>query len=317
MTVLICPLDWGLGHATRCVPIINNFIRQGDKVVIAASNLPMAFLKNEFPQLQFEYLPSYNVTYSKGKSQTGAMLRNIPKILSGIYAEHRWLKNFLQKNKIDTVVSDNRFGLWSKQAHCIYMTHQLMIKMPENLHFMEKLLWRIHRFFINRYNECWIPDVENSTVNFAGDLAHKFPLPQNAKFIGVLSRFSHLAGIQPNTSFSVVCIVSGVEPQRSIFEIFLLETFKNSTQKILMIQGKPQKKNQKTVNGNITVVSHLETKTLASYLVGTQHIICRSGYSTIMDLVALNCLKKAQFFPTPGQTEQEYLAKYHNNQSAR
>ncbi|MDR1652766.1 MAG: hypothetical protein LBS01_03785 [Prevotellaceae bacterium] len=310
MKILVCPLDWGLGHATRCAPLIRNFIDSGDEVVVAADGLALQFLRGEFQQVQFETLRSYGITYSKGKSQVGAMLRNLPKIIWGVCAEHRWLCNYLRHNKIDTVVSDNRFGLWSPQVKCIYITHQLMVKMPEKIACVEKFVWRVHRWFINRYDKCWIPDFEDAENNLSGDLSHKYPLPARAEFINPLSRFSGKT-IAPNAHFHTVCVLSGVEPQRSLFENDLLKKFENSTEKILIIQGNPQEKILKYQKSNITVLSHIDSETLAGYLIGAQQIICRSGYSSIMDLSALNCMDKATLIPTPGQTEQEYLAKYH------
>ncbi|MCL2596701.1 MAG: hypothetical protein FWD66_03385 [Paludibacter sp.] len=317
MKVLVCPLNWGLGHATRCVPIIYYFA-QLNEVIIVSDGYALNFLKNEFPkekfpQISFEIFPSYSINYSKGKSQVGAMILSLPKIIFGIIKEHFWLKKYVTKHKIDKIISDNRFGMWSKHTFSVYITHQLMVKMPKKLLFFEKIIWGLHRWFITHYNECWIPDFEDKDTNLSGDLSHKYPLPKNAKFIGLLSRFQIMENIEPDNSFSSVCILSGVEPQRSIFEKFLLNKFKNSTHKILIIQGKPQKEVKEISTMNICVVSHLDSKKIASYLLGCQNIICRSGYSTIMDLATINCLHKAEFFPTPGQTEQEYLYNYLNS----
>ena len=314
MKILICPLNWGLGHATRCVPIIYCFAKENE-IIIASDGLPLNFLKNEFPklkfpQISFETFPSYSINYSKRKSQVSAMILSLPKIFFGIIKEHFWLKHYIKKHKIDKIISDNRFGMWSKRTFSIYITHQLMVKMPKKIQFLEKPIWRLHRRFINHYNECWIPDFADSDKNLSGDLSHKYPLPKNAKFIGALSRFQILNNIESDNSFSTVCVISGVEPQRSIFEDFLLKKFKHSKDKILIIQGKPQKEVFKYSVGNVLIVSHLNSEKIASYMIGCQKIICRSGYSSIMDLYAINCINKAEFFPTPGQTEQEYLCKY-------
>jgi len=306
MKILICPLNWGLGHATRCVPVIRKLIDKGHEVVIVADGYPLVFLRQEFPSLRFIEFPSYSIYYSAGKSQVGAMIFNFPDIIKGIINEHIWLRNLLRSEHFDQVISDNRFGMWNKHVHSVYITHQLMVKMPQHLKFLELLVHWIHKAFINRYDECWIPDrFENGGLS--GDLAHKYPLPLNAKFIGTLSRFQGTQSVEPNTDFDVVAVISGVEPQRTIFEDSLIWKYQNLQEKVLIVRGQPQAMKNKKQIGNICFVSHLPDYELAAVLFGAKNIICRSGYSSIMDLDALNCLKKAELIPTPGQTEQEYL----------
>jgi len=312
MKILICPLNWGLGHATRCVPIIQQLLAQGHEPVVIADGFPLTFLQQEFPTLRFIEFPSYNISYSKGTSQISALFFSIPKIIRGIIREHYWLKKILKSEQFDQVISDNRFGMWSNRVHSIYISHQLMIKMPRSLKVLEPLVWLLNRSFIQCYNECWIPDIIEGG-GFSGDLSHKYRLPSNAKFIGLLSRFQNMIDLKPTTKFQVVVVVSGVEPQRTIFEESLIEKLKTESCESLIICGKPQVDNTERKIGNITLVSHLSDSEFASVLIGTKKIISRSGYSSIMDLSALNCLHKVEFIPTPGQTEQEYLAVFHEN----
>ncbi len=312
MKILVCPLNWGLGHATRCVPIIRNYLANGHDVTIAADGFPLQFLKLTFPNLRILELPSYSVRYSAKNTQVAAMLRNLPFIIKGIYKEHQWLKKLLKTETFNLVISDNRFGLWTKQVECIYMTHQLMIKMPTALKVLEPAVWWLHRQIINQYNKCWIPDFEQNS-GLSGDLAHKYPLPKNAQFIGIQTRFTASDSTFNNKSYDVVAIVSGIEPQRTLFENQLRKRFEKSDEKILIVCGKPTENLNKQEFENITLVSHLPDGELAIYLTGAKKIIARSGYSTIMDLNALNCLQKTEFIPTPGQTEQEYLAQFINS----
>jgi uncharacterized protein (TIGR00661 family) len=312
MKVLVCPLNWGLGHATRCVPIIRKLVTEGHEVVIVADGYPLAFLQQQFLSLRFIEYPSYEVYYAAGKSQVGAMIFNFPNILKGIIQEHIWLRNLLRREYFDQVISDNRFGMWNKRIHSIYMTHQLMVKMPVNLKFLEPFVHRIHRTIINRYDECWIPD-RAVDGGLSGDLAHKYPLPSHARFIGTLSRFKELKNIQANDEYEIVAVISGPEPQRTIFEDYLLQIYRNSSEKTLIVRGQPQIENyHRRYIGNITLVPHLSDTELAAVLLGAKKIICRSGYSSIMDLDALQCLPKAGFIPTPGQTEQEYLSSIYS-----
>lgn len=308
--ILICPLNWGLGHASRCVPIIREELRKGNEVLIASDGFPLVFLRLQFPELRFIELPSYPIEYSKGKSQFFAMLRFLPQLYLGIKRENKWLKHFLQKEHFDMVISDNRFGLWNKSTQSIYITHQIMVKMPKDLHFLEPIGYRLHKKIIERYDECWIPDVEENG-GLSGDLSHKYPLPKNAKFIGIRSRFSELKDVSSNFGFDRVVVISGVEPQRTIFEKSMIEKYQYKNEKTLIVQGLPSEENYPKKTGGITIFPHLKDKELATVLKGCKEIICRAGYSTIMDLSVLNCLQKAVFYPTPGQTEQEYLAEYH------
>lgn len=305
--VLICPLNWGLGHATRCVPLIRRLLNEQKDVTIVADGYPLAFLRQAFPQLAFIEYPSYPIHYSSGKSQIFAMLKSSPAILSGIYDEHKWLNKLLKTNHFDTVISDNRFGLFNKSVHSVYITHQLMIKMPAALKLLEPVAWLIHRSFIRKYNECWIPDTEKDE-NLSGDLSHKYPLPDNAKFIGWLSRYEKIRPDMEIKRYPIVVIVSGPEPQRSIFEKKMIEKFKNIPTETLLIAGKPDEAISTATVGFVTIINHLADDKFAGQLIQAEKIICRSGYSGIMDLKTLRVLHKAEFYPTPGQTEQEYLA---------
>ena len=311
MKILICPLNWGLGHATRCVPIIQQLITEGHELVLVSDGFPLAFLQQEFPTLRFIELPSYSVQYGNGQSQVMAMIKSFPAIIKGSIKEHFWLKTFLKNEHFDQVISDNRFGMWHNAVHSVYITHQLMVKMPRRFKILEPFVWLIHRFIINKYDACWIPDNKN-VENLAGDLAHKYSPPKNAKFIGVLSRFKNIDIAQQNTTFEVVAILSGVEPQRKMLEEDLIKRFHNAKHQTLIVAGQPCGVKKEIKIANIKFVSHLSTSEMAAVLLGSKQIIARSGYSTIMDLATLNCLHKAELIPTPGQTEQEYLAKIHN-----
>lgn len=310
--ILICPLDWGLGHAARCIPIIKQYLEQNNtEVIIAADKRPLELLKKEFPQLQFVQLPGYNISYSENTSMVFQMVLSAPKILWGIYKEHQALKKIIKDNKVDVVISDNRYGLWNKQVRSIFITHQIMIKSTQKLKFLEPLLYKINKKFIKQYSECWIPDYEGNN-NLSGDLSHLYQLPTNAKYIGTLSRFSAhppTSRIEFGREFGILVILSGPEPQRTVLEKKILAQLKEIEIKTIIVRGTPGIKEKLYVPDHITVYDHLESEEMRRAIVASKIILCRSGYSTIMDLAVLN--KKAIFIPTPGQTEQEYLAEYH------
>ncbi|PID94916.1 MAG: hypothetical protein CSA89_00165 [Bacteroidales bacterium] len=187
--VLVAPLNWGIGHATRCVPMIKALLEADKDVIIAADGYPLQLLKRQFPQLLAIEFSWAKVHYSKSSSQFMSMLYQTPKFIYSIIKEHFALKKIVEQYNIDVVISDNRFGLWCKKRLSIYITHQISVKTGTKNTFLDKLLYRIHKVIIERYDECWIPDFEDDSDNLSGDLSHKYPLPKNAKFIGILSRF--------------------------------------------------------------------------------------------------------------------------------
>ena len=331
--VLVAPLNWGLGHATRCVPIIKGLLADGYKVVIAADGYPLRFLRREFPHLEWVEFEGLKVEYSDSKSQVGAMLRQLPSFLRGIWREHKELKRIVEAYNIDVVVSDNRFGLWCRDAYSVYMTHQLMVKMPRGLQWMERCVWRLHRWFVKHYDECWVPDVEGDD-NLSGDLSHKYSLLKNTKFIGPLSRFSttpirwedvrvEAAALDLKERYDVVAVLSGPEPHRSNLELeiasihnsqFIIHnsqfTIHNYDKTLLIIQGLPADDLRLAEHKDgVDYIPHLPTELLQWYMQEAREIVCRSGYSSIMDLYTIG--RKAHLIPTPGQTEQIYLAEIH------
>lgn len=296
---LISPLDWGLGHATRCIPIIHELLSRNIEVIIAADGKPLELLKKEFPNLMFEVLPGYDVTYQNKGSFFFKVLGKVPNILKMIHKEHVMLEKLIKKHRIDAVISDNRYGLWTKKVPCVFITHQVRILSPV----LEDLVFFLNLQFINRFDNCWIPDT-SSERNLSGKLSHLESLPAHAAFIGPLTRFK---GIYPQQKkYDVMAIVSGPEPQRSIFEEKLKIQLLQLNKKALLVLGKPGDV-EKTYSDNLTIVSHLNSSEMEEAVAASDVIICRGGYSTIMDLAVYG--KKAVFIPTPGQTEQEYLAK--------
>lgn len=302
--VLICPLNWGLGHATRIVPIIRKLVKHNFEVLIAAGGDSYIYLKMEFPELKFIYFNSYTVRYSKFESQILKMSLLVPSILLWTIKEHFMLKNIIKKNNIDIVISDNRFGLWNKATYNVFITHQLNLKFPKTLNFMEPAYRYIANSYIGKYDECWIPDFKGEN-NLSGELSHGENELSNKYFVGPLSRFKINDHAKKDELFDVLFILSGPEPQRSIFEKIIYLQTQHSNLKLAIVRGTLTK----SLNAfNFSVFNMLNTNELISLIQKSKLVICRSGYSSVMDLVALN--KKAVLVPTPGQTEQEYLAKY-------
>ena len=314
MRILVAPLNWGLGHASRCVPLIERLLADGHEVVIGGDGESLTLLRKHFPNLAVLPLAPLNLLYGKGRRQVFAMLRALPQIIRSAILDHKMLVNYLRYESFDQIISDNRFGLFSAKTHCIYITHQLTIALPRPWQWLEPLVARWHRRIIARYNECWIPDeqaLDDGRQGLAGRLSHTKQLPPNAKYIGVLSRFAGKS-YSPDPTYAVVAVLSGLEPQRTLFEQQLISRYENSDCPVLIVRGKIQSPPTVVKHGNLTIVPWMDDTHLAAYLKGAKHIICRSGYSSVMDMHALGVSAKVEWHPTPGQTEQEYLAKFLN-----
>ncbi len=304
--ILIAPLDWGLGHATRSIPLIMSLLEEGCTIYIAADGQIKSLLQFEFPNATFLILRGYKIQYTKQKKYLLLKLMvQIPGILFSIYKEYRWLKSIVKKHSIDAVISDNRFGMYHAGISSIYITHQLLIKTGNK--FSESIARRFHFWFIKKYTHCWVPDFEGKE-NIAGQLSHPENLPDNIQYIGCLSRFESLEAAE--IKYDLLILLSGPEPQRAIFEKLLLHQLQQFSGKVLLVRGQPGINetfcNSNGIPNNIQIKNHLAAKELNLAIEQAKIVICRSGYTTIMDLIKLQ--KKAILVPTPGQTEQEYLA---------
>lgn len=307
MQILVAPLDWGLGHATRCIPIIQHLTRLGHQVILGASGKCLHLLNRQFPHLEILEIPGYNLSYSTKKRRLKwKIFFQLSKILTAIKRENRWLATQMGSRKFDMVISDCRFGLHHPNAFCVFITHQLHIKSPFGK-WTERFAQKNNYSYIHQFNECWVPDFESSN-NLAGELSHPAKLPGiPVKYIGALSRFNGMMYDANANKFDVLVILSGPEPQRSILEKILLKELSNYKGRAALVRGLPGETENIPVQ-NLTVFPHLPAQELCTLIANSDLIISRSGYTTIMDLVCLR--KKSILIPTPGQTEQKYLGNY-------
>jgi len=303
--ILISPLDWGLGHATRCIPIIHMLIRKNCNVLVACDDKIKSLLQQEFPQIQFIELKGYNIRYSKNSWLFALGIgKQIPKILSTIQYENERIKQIVKEHEVHAIISDNRYGFYHRTIPSVFLTHQLRIKTPFGK-IVNRYLQTLNYRFINKFSECWIPDNENH-VNFAGELSHQARKPTvPVKYIGILSRFKTSEKVQEK---HILILLSGPEPQRTVFENLLLSQLKNYKGLVVFVRGMPTEHQKLNTTANICVFNHLIADELNQKINEASVIISRCGYSTVMDLAILK--KKSILVPTPGQTEQEYLAKH-------
>lgn len=311
LNILIAPLDWGLGHATRCLPIIDYLLQKGHKVTLAAEGAGALLLERNFPELELIPLRGYRIQYSNRKKLfTAKIFFQIPKILNAIRSEHTWLKQVLQTRHFDLLISDNRYGLYHRNIPSVIMTHQLQVKTGIATA-TDRILQRWHYRFLEKFTECWIVD-KPAPDGLAGDLSHPWELPRNARYIGLLSQLTRYDLPETRTKKTgakhILVLLSGPEPMRNILEQKILRQIgQMSNYLFTFVAGKPLGHIPENLPPEIVYYSHLHGKELYMALQQADLVICRSGYSTLMDLAWMG--KKAVLIPTPGQTEQEYLAR--------
>lgn len=304
--ILFSVLNWGLGHATRSIPIINALLERKAKVTIASDGLALAYLQNQFPACQFLPLPSLDVSYTDRGSQTLAVGKSIIKNSTWYKHEREVVKTFLAINKVDGIISDNRPTTHSPEIHSVYLTHQLKVRAG----FLTPIASLGHANFYKRYHEIWVPDIEDMN-NLSGDLS-RTGCTRVVKFIGPLSNLTP----QPqNTRFELGIILSGPEPQRTILEEKLFEQLQQTTHTCWFVRG-TNAPLTKTANPHWKITHVADRSTINNLYAQCEVIVCRNGYTSLMDLYTWP--KPAVLIPTPGQPEQEYLSNLpnHNNHFA-
>lgn len=308
LTILISPLEWGLGHAGRMIPVAKYLLNQGHEVYAAAGEDHLALFKSEIPGIKTIKFPGFSPGYSRFLPQYLYMLLKVPLLAYYMIKDNRRLKRIAREYSIDILISDNRFGAWNREVKTVYFTHLIRIPLPRYLRFLEPVGTAIHRLIINQYNHCFIPDLQGE-LNLTGRLSHSVRLPDNAKFTGILSRFTELSlTLSKNTTDHITVLLSGPEPQRSMLLDLLAEQLGTVGSNAVFFCGKPSERETSDNSGNLLFHSHLGTNEMASVILSGSGVIARGGYSTIMELVSIGC--SALLVPTPGQTEQEYLADY-------
>ncbi len=233
------------------------------------------------------------------------MVYQMPRLVRTIRKEHEWLKNLTQQRHFDGIISDNRYGLFHNTIPSVMMTHQLQVQsgMGEAA---DHLIRKMHYKYIQRFRRCWVIDV-GEVPNLSGKLAHPGTLPKNAQYIGLLSQIAGEAELKGLDAHLLV-LLSGPEPQRSILSAILWEQAKEYKGRVVFVEGSTYAEQPSDIPPNIEYHKQVTSRELLPLMQQAWMVVCRSGYSTLMDLVALN--KKAILIPTPGQTEQEYLGKH-------
>ena len=306
-TVLIAPLDWGLGHASRSLALVRRLEAEGWRVVLAGSGHSGRWMQEQRPDLPYIGFPSFTLRYSATRRQVGAVLLALPRLLYRSFAEHFQVRRLVREHAIDLVVSDNRFGLFGGGCRSVYLTHQIHIELPRPYKWLEPVVDWLHRCLIQRYDACWIPDIADVRHCLSGKLGHPGQLPSNASYIGPLSRFHRQ---MPVSGGGTLWLLSGIEPQRTLLEKALVASYSEGDCPITLVRGTDSVEVPYHLPKGIQVYDSPDLATLQGLIACADRIVARSGYSTIMDLAAMGKLDVVQWVPTPGQPEQEYLTRW-------
>jgi UDP:flavonoid glycosyltransferase YjiC (YdhE family) len=315
--VLVCPMDWGLGHASRCVPVILALREAGCSVLVAASGGGSELIKSELgpeiinltdpdgdSRVRIIPFPGFPVSYSRRFLFFRLMLR-VPAFLYHIHMERKLLNRIVKKYRPNLIVSDNRYGLGHRSVRSVIITHQLTPVMPLALKPFEGIVALTIRKWIRTFDECWIPDDPDHSA--AGQLISGFERLPSVYFIGWLSRFGS-CGYGGSFRYRFLFILSGPEPNRTMLEDIIIKRFSGIRERVLLVRGLHGCIPEREVKGNIEIVGFMDSDMLATAVNDSRTIVCRSGYSSVMDLLVMG--RDAVLIPTPGQTEQEYLAEW-------
>ena len=307
LKILIAPLDWGLGHATRCIPIIRYLLQNNYQVTLAGEGAVATLLKSNFPKLEILPLHGYRIGYSNTAAGFATkILSQIPKILRAVEAEKEWLERIQSQYSFDLIISDNRYGLKIKGAPSVIMTHQLQIQSGTG-NTIDKLLKWLHYRILEKFDDCWIVD-HGGDNNLGGSLSHPEKIPSNGKYIGLLSQLNPMPVSSQSDQKEILVLLSGPEPMRGILEKTILAQLGTEKQSHFnIVAGNPAGSVPENLPDHVTYHTHLNAVQINELMQKSALVICRSGYSTLMDLVVMKT--RALLIPTPGQAEQEYLGK--------
>lgn len=296
--ILVSPLNWGLGHASRCIPIIKALVDNNFTPILASDGDALTLLQKEFPELKSYKLPSYKIKYNKGNSQKLKLLLGSPTVIKASIKEQKVVQEIHKKENLSGIISDNRFGIRLSGVPSVYISHQINVLSGNTTSITSK----IHQQIISKFDECWIPDTMNSRLS--GKLSQTANSKLNIKYIGPISRFEK--NVLPK-KYDLLVLLSGAEPQRSVLEEILITQLKNYSRKVRLVRGVFSDEKLPAIANNISITNYMLSQELEQTTNQSEIILARSGYSTILDLAKLGA--KTFFIPTPGQYEQEYLAE--------
>jgi UDP:flavonoid glycosyltransferase YjiC (YdhE family) len=307
--VFVSPLNWGLGHSTRDIPLIKELLSQGHEVTVGTSGNALALLRRECPECNFILFKDYPAPYSASRFFLPKFVANIPILLRALARERKKLDQILSENRYDLIISDNRLGVYSRKIPSYFISHQLRFSLPFYLYPFEMLTIPVNSFFHIKYDGVIVPDIAPDGSNLSGKLCRSN--------LDVTNQRVHYAGIFTSTKkmeidedLDYLLIVSGPEPQRTKLEEIILKQVQKLPGEKVVLLGSPQKEFHRKPDEHTAIHSYVSTEEKAELMNRARFVIGRSGYTTMMEMAELD-KKHGLFTPTPGQTEQEYLSRYY------
>lgn len=310
--VLYGVYHWGLGHATRSLVLVRALVARGDRVMILMQpGAGMQLLQSELGD-RVEYFPFRDTPAPFSRYPAVFYVRmslSMPWVVAGYRREHRLTERLVAERHFDCVVSDSRIGVWSRAVPSYVIFHSIHQIIPGRIRWMERLVEWGQRRLLRGFTQVLIPDMEASG-GLSGDLGHYPYFNWGAQRLTYIGPLSDVRRPEVPQDLDYFFSVSGIEPQRSLFAQRVLAALPQLRGRIVVTLGDPVRKNEVRQIGEATVYGYLDRARQAEMLNRARVIITRSGYTTLMELAELG--KRALFVPTPGQSEQEYLARFHH-----
>lgn len=302
--VFYAVLNMGLGHATRSLPIIKEFIDRNWQLLIGSNGRSLEFLKRELPTTKFIVTPDYQISYSRSNFLIPKLIPQISRIFQKIKEEKRLCDKIVAGFSPDLIISDHCYGMHHSNIRNYFLSHQIYFAIPQPFQFLSPLVSRFNHSFHRKYDKVIIPDLyENGNGLLSGKLSNTPSIEGKYYYAGILSSIRKQV---PNEKVHLLVSISGPEPQRTIFEEIILKQIDKIIGKKIIVLGKSEKDKIIIDEDDLKVYTHLPRCDMEKLLNQAELIITRPGYSTLMELAELG--KIALLVPTPGQTEQQYLA---------
>lgn len=311
-SVFVAPLSWGLGHATRDMPLIETFLRHGHRVTIGTSGPALHLLRREFPACDFVDFPDYPAPYTRSRFFVARFAAFVPAMLAAIRREHLFFTRWLAGHPCDLVVSDNRFGVYAPGRPSFFISHQLRFHVPAPLWPAGGLSEFFNGAHHRHFTRVIVPDNADPARRLSGRLSinRRSERAGRVFFAGILCAAD--AGRVPAGAADIdyLALVSGPEPQRRELERIVLAQVPRLPGRKVIVLGRPAEEFARRPGRRTLVLAHASRPRLNRLMRRARFVIARPGYTTMMELAELG-LRHALFIPTPGQTEQEYLARYY------
>lgn len=306
LKILFAVHDWGLGHATRDLPLIRGLAASGHRVWVLSTGRALQLLQGELGEA-CEYVRLQDIPKPLGRRPFWFYVRmslSLPVVFWTFHRERRLVDALVAEHGFDRIVSDSRYGVCSPSVPSFYLVHSLRQIIPGRPKRLEKMVEAAQKLMWRRAVKLLIPDEEEDGL--AGDLCHDLACSWEGRleYIGVLASVRRRDVPQDVDHF---ISVSGAEPQRTMFERLVLSQASSLPGRVIVALGRPEAGAAVSDGGRVQVHAFMARAEQEEMMNRARLVISRSGYTTLMELAELR--RRALLVPTVGQSEQEYLAE--------